>query len=168
LHKNGPRWTALVVLLLIEKRLAAAERQQAARGLLCMRVVGFRIQVLLNPSSLSLSTSQFIELPPLLLFYRRLAGRPSRITQERDALARECFDPAQHLLSLLFAIELETTPKERKYSATLSFVFALSRLAIQICNLGECSLFIREKAAFCGFRASLTPIILLNVCRDER
>jgi hypothetical protein len=95
--------------------------------------------------ALSLSTSQFIELPPLLLFYRRLAGRPSRITQERDALARECFDPAQHLLSLLFAIELETTPKERKYSATLSFVFALSRLAIRICNLGECSLYLFVK-----------------------
>jgi hypothetical protein len=71
-----------------------------------MCVVGFRIQVLLNPSS----TSQFIELPPLLLFYR-LAEEDNRRTSrrgEREMLARECFDPAA---SSLIAIELETTPK---------------------------------------------------------
>jgi len=101
----GPR-------MLIEK--LSASRKPTARGLLCMCVVGFRIQVLLNPSS----TSQFIELPPLLLFYR-LAEEDNR----REMLARECFDPAA---SSLIAIELETTPKAPNANSQRHWIFALA------------------------------------------
>jgi len=87
LHKNGPRWTALVVLLLIEKRLAAAERQQAARGLLCMRVVGFRIQVLLNPSSLSLYLS--IYRAAAVAFILSASRRPAEQDNPRERCSSE-------------------------------------------------------------------------------